>query len=384
MKKLSLLFFSLLCVSVVYAQKGKVSAANNYAETGEWDAAKEAIDAALSNPASNQWPKTYIVAGKVYGALEREGKSKVGYDKAVEFYKKAIELDAKGDAKGKGINKFNKEIKVALTLLSNDLVNAAVNNFGIENFSGALSNFESILWSNKFSSTKYDEINDSVFVWNAALAAYNAKDWAKSELYFQKCINFKYPGADAVSLLNNVYTETGDKAKLEANLKNGITLYPDNQALLAMLIQHYIGEKQNKEALDYLETAIAQDPNNPSFYYAQGVLMEGSDKQKAIESYNKSLEIDPNYFNALYNLGVIYYNLGVEDSNKANDLTDRVQFDKAKKAADDIFRKALPYMEKAAEVMPSEPAVWESLKSLYYRFEMMDKYNEAKSHLENL
>jgi tetratricopeptide (TPR) repeat protein len=383
MKKLSLLFFSLLVVSVAFAQKGKVASAANYEATNELDAAKEAIDAAVSNEKSNTWPKTYIVAAKVYSALARSGKDANGYEKAVDFYKKAIELDQKGDEKGKGVNKFNKEIKLALTMFTSDLTNAAIDNFNKENFDGALFDFESILWANKFGNAKYDEAADSVFIWNAALAAYNAKNWPKSELYFNKSIDIQYPGSDAVLLLNNVYNETKEKDKLVENLKKGLSLYPDNQAIITTLIQHYITEQQNQEALDYLNSAIEKDKTNPSFYYAQGVLYESIDKNKSIESYLKSLEIDPKYFNSLYNLGVVYYNQAVEASNNANDLTDYKEFEKAKAASDEIFRKALPYMEKAYEIQPTEPAVLESLKSLYYRFEMMDKYNAIKEKLEN-
>ncbi|MGV8828794.1 MAG: tetratricopeptide repeat protein [Breznakibacter sp.] len=384
MKKLSLLFFTLLCVSVMYGQKGKVSAAVNYEATNDLDAAKEAIDVAMGNEKSNTWPKTFIVAAKVYASLDRAGKLDNGYEKAVEFYKKAIELDEIGDDKGKGKNKFSKEIKLALTMFTGDLTNAAIDNFNKENFEGALFNFESILWANRFGNSNYEEASDSVFIWNAALGAYNAKNWPKSELYLNKSIDLKYPGPDAVLLLNNVYTETKENDKLVANLKKGLSFYPENQTILTTLIQHYITEQQNDAALEYLNSAIEKDANNPSFYYARGVLYESTDKNKSIENYEKSLSIDPQFFNSLYNIGVIYYNFGVEASNKANDLTDYKEFEKAKNAADEIFKKSLPYMERAAEIQPNEPAVLESLKSLYYRFEMMEKYNAIKTKLENM
>lgn len=385
MKTYSILLLALLGFSgMAYAQKGKVAAAVNYEATGDLDAAKEAIDGAVGNEKSNTWPKTYIVAAKVYTALQRSGKDASGIDKAMDYYKKAIELDAKGDEVGKGANKFAKEIKLALTMFGADLTNAAVENFSKEDFNGALGNFESLLWTNQYGNSTYTEVADSVIIWNAALAAYNGQNWSKASNYLEKCVGFKYPGADAVLLLNNVYTSQDDKANLESNLKRGLEYFPQDQRILTTLIQHYLNTQQNEAALDYLRTAIQNDPTNPSFYYAQGVLFEATDKEKAIEKYLKSLELDPKFFNSLYNLGVIYYNIGVEASNKANDLTDLKAFEKAKAAADDLFKKALPYMERAYEIQPTEPAVLESLKSLYYRFEMMDKYNEIKTQLESL
>jgi hypothetical protein len=39
-------------------------------------------------------------------------------------------------------------------------------------------------------------------------------------------------------------------------------------------------------------------------------------------NYNLALEKDPVNFNALYNIGVLYYNKGVEMTNIANEIKD--------------------------------------------------------------
>jgi len=41
-------------------------------------------------------------------------------------------------------------------------------------------------------------------------------------------------------------------------------------------------------------------------------------------------------------------------------------------------------MEKAHEAKPEEISVLESLKGLYYRFEMMDKYDEVDAKIKAL
>ncbi|MFW6310474.1 MAG: hypothetical protein ACOC1D_05160, partial [Prolixibacteraceae bacterium] len=46
------------------------------------------------------------------------------------------------------------------------------------------------------------------------------------------------------------------------------------------------------------------------------------------------------------------------------------------------FKKALPYMERCYELDPDHPMTLESLKNLYYRLQMMDKYNEILEILE--
>ncbi len=385
MKKLALLAILTISISAVYAQKGKVSAANGYLETNDLEAAKKSIDLALEHEKSIGWPKTYIVAAKVYTELSKSGQDAEGIKKAVDFYKKAIELDQKGDAKGKGIGKYAKEIKLQLTFFKPDLTNSGIEGFNTENFNKALYAFENVLYINSLEMFQEEDSGiDTAIVYNCALAAYNSKDWKKAESYFKQAIDLGYGGGDAVLLLDQVYETSGDTLKIADNLKVGFTKYPDDERILTKLIQYYLDVQQNDAALEYLNTAIEKDPENPSFYYARGVLYEGTDKDKAIENYKKCLEIDVNFFNALYNIGVIYYNKGVEQQNVANDKTTTKAFNEAMDIANGYWEKALPYMEKAHEVQPQEVAVLETLKGLYYRFERMDKYNEVKAKLNEI
>ena len=67
-------------------------------------------------------------------------------------------------------------------------------------------------------------------------------------------------------------------------------------------------------------------------------------------------------------------------------------FDKAKKflaaATADVknfveFKKAIPYMEKAHEINPTDKFTLESLKTLYYRLKMLDKHAEIIEKIKN-
>jgi len=378
--------FSISTVSV-YAQKGKVTAADSYLTTNDLDAAKKAIDAALANEKSKNWPKTYIVAAKVYAELYKNGKDDKGIIKAYDFYNKAIELDEKGNEKGKGKGKYKKDILFALTFFVSDMTNAAIEAFNKEDYATAYKAFDAVLILNK-DVAKLEDIPesemvvDTAIVYNCALAAYNAKSWEDAEKYFKQTIDLGYGGGDAVLLLNQVYTNMNDSAKMGENLQHGVTLYPDDERILTSLIQFYLSSKKNDEALNYLNKAIEKDPENASYFYARGVLYESVDKDKSIENYKKAIEIDPKFFNALFNIGVIYYNKGVEEQNKANEMTNMDDYESEKGLAEGYWEQALPYLEKALELEPNNLDVLESLKGLYYRFDRMDKYNEIKAMIE--
>lgn len=388
MKQITLLVCMLVVSASIFAQKGKVAIAESLLSSNDIVGAKSAIDEAMANEKSNTWPKTFIVAGKVYAKVNEEG----AVIKALGFFEKAKELDQKGDENGKGIGRYDKELTLALTFFKTDLTNAGVAGFEKERFDLALGAFEGILKVNKMSALDAN-IVDTTIIYNCALAAYNNKNWDKAETYFQEAIKYNYAAGDAILLLHQVYTSTNDSAKMVTNLKNGFEKYPKDDRILTTLINYYLSARQNDEALNYLNTAIAQDPKNPSFYYARAVLYDqGKNFESAEKEYKACLEIDPNYYNALYNLGVLFYNKGVEQNNKANDLKDMKAFDRAREEANGMFKSALPFMEKAYQIIDAKPdaavadkiAVLESLKSLYYRFDDITNYNRVSDAIKAL
>lgn len=390
MKKTILLLISVVTISMAMAQKGKVTTAVALLDQGDVTKAKEAIDEAITNEKSSTWPKTYIVAAKVYSKLTRDGKDDTGVIKASEFYSKAIELDKKGDEKGKKIGRYKQEIGQAIMLFSNELTNAGVQAFNKEDFSNAVKAFENLLTltNNEYVTAIQGEKVDTAIIFNTALAAYNGKDWETAEKYFNQTIDLKYGEGDAVLLLHNVFSSSGDSIKMGPNLLRGFQAYPEDNRILTELISFYLKTNQNDKALDYLNKAIESDQSNPSYYYARGVLNDNSKNfDDALADYNKCLELDPEYFNALYNMGVLYFNKAVEQMTEANMETDFKKFEAKKAIGEATFKESLPYFEKALPLAGdknNEAAVLESLKTLYYRFEMMDKYKEVEDKLKSL
>lgn len=386
MKRILLLVFSVLVVASVYSQKGKVTAATAFIDNGDLDAAQARINDALEHDGSKYWPRTYIVAANLATQQYKKSQDLNKVIEAADYYFKAAELDAKGDAKGKGVGRAEKEIKVALTFFMPELQNAGIEAFNAEDYASAMNIFEKVVDLNKLSIYESDNLPaDSVFIYYTGLAASRSGDWAKAEAYFEEAIDLTYAEGDAVLLLHEVYAQSGDSAKMAPNLKRGFELFPEDDRILTTLINYYLQTEQNDEALNYLNTAIEADPNNVSFYNARGVLFDLSkDFYKAEAEYKKALELNPEYFEPTLNLGVIYYNRAAEEMNEANDMTDNRAYEKARKQAEDTFRQSLPFMEKAHELRPDDLMVLESLKNLYYRFEMTEEYNAVDEKLKAL
>jgi len=392
MKRTTILFALLFAVSCAFAQKGKVTSALSYKETGKLDKAVEAIEETIdpNNPKSEStigWPKTYEVRGEIYQAVfqtKDENYKKLNADPltvAYDSYFKVVELDTK--------KSFSKSIKIKFTLLIGDLTNQAVEAFNVEDYDKALKSFEQIMGIEQNPVYKADDPNavDTTIIFNAGLAAYNAKNYDKAIKYYKEVTKYKYNGAKTYTMIASAYKEKQDTLGALLSLKEGLVEYPENGPLLVEIINIFLDANKVDDAKSYLNKAISLDPKNSSYYFALGTLYDKQqDPDNATANYLKAIEYKDDYFDAYYNLGALYYNKGVKQVDIANAVPSNKPdlYEVEKEKADVEFRKAIPYMEKAHEINPTDKFTLESLKTLYYRLKMLDKHAEIIEKMKNL
>ncbi|MDO9613069.1 MAG: tetratricopeptide repeat protein, partial [Bacteroidota bacterium] len=198
---------------------------------------------------------------------------------------------------------------------------------------------------------------------------------------------YKYSGARTYQLISSSYMQKQDTVGALGVLKEGLKEYPDNGTILVEVINIYLNSNRVDDALKYLDIAIEQDPKNSSYYFARGTLFDKLQKpEEATTSYLKAIEYKDDYFDAYYNLGAVYYNKGVKQIDVANAVPSNQpeKYEEEKEKADIEFKKAIPYMEKAHEVNPTDKFTMESLKTLYYRLKMLDKHAEIIEKMKNM
>jgi tetratricopeptide (TPR) repeat protein len=389
MKKTIILVSLALIILAGCSPKAKVTSSQNLKETGKLKEAMETMEEAIdpSNEKAEKtlnWPRTWEVRGEIFQAVyqsEDESVKSLAEDpltEALKSYKKALELDEK--------DKFSSSIKVKLTLLINDLTNQAVEAFNEDNYSRALRSFEQILEVQDIDIIEEDNpgVVDTVIIFNAGLAAYNNEDYDKAIKYYREAAKHGYNEDRTYTLLSSAYKMEEDTLGALDVLKEGFEKYPDNEDILTNMIQAYLDLDKTEEAMKYLKIAIENDPDNATFHFAMGTLHEKVENiEKAIDSYEKAIEADPDFFNAHFNLGALYYNEGVQQIEVANSIptSENERYQEELEKADKWFKRALPYMEKCHELQPDDNMSMESLKNLYYRLEMMDKYNEMLEKL---
>ncbi|VAW12603.1 hypothetical protein MNBD_BACTEROID01-1258 [hydrothermal vent metagenome] len=392
MKKLIVILILIVTVSAVSAQKGKVASALSFKDMGKLDKALETIEITVDpNNAkaakSIAWPRTWEVRGEIYQAIYQskdENIKKLVKDpltEALKSYKKALELDTK--------HRYDKSIKIKLTLLTTDFTNQAVEAFSSQDYNLALQTFEQILELEEVPIIKADnpDIIDTVILFNAGLAAYNAENYDKAIKYYKEAAKYGYNGARTHLLISNAYELMKDTLNSLEALKEGFLKYPEDNGIIVKMINIYLNSDRPNDAMEYLKLAIEKDPGNASFYFAKGSLYDQlGNQEEAIIAYKKAIELKDDDFNSYYNLGALYYNKGVKQIEVANAVPTNQpeKYEEEKAKADVWFNKALPYMEKCYELNDKDLSTLESLKNLYYRMKNMDKYKEIDDKIKNL
>ena len=152
------------------------------------------------------------------------------------------------------------------------------------------------------------------------LAALNAQDMTNAKPIFMALKDAGYMKSAVYEALYKLEVEN-DRAAGLAILEEGREKFPDDVSLLFNEINHYLADGRLNELTGKLEAAIEKEPENVSLYttlgsiydnlYQKG-LEEGKTEEaqanfdNAYKTYNKALEKDPGFFDAIYSLSLIH------------------------------------------------------------------------------
>ncbi len=200
---------------------------------------------------------------------------------------------------------------------------------------------------------------------------------------YRKATEINYLGAKMYLYMANLYQRQEDTEGYLAIIQEGRKAYPEDADLIVYELNYYLQSKKFDEAKNNLLLAIEKEPDNKQLYFSLGVVyQELGNTEEAVKAYEKAIEIDPEYFDAVYNLGAFYFNNGVEMNNAANEIEDNKAYEAKRAEAKEEFQKGLPHLEKAHQLDPADLGAMASLQQLYALLQMTDKYQEMKAKLD--
>ena len=380
---------------VAGAQNANVVSAYNYLQDGDLAKAAEFIEPAISNEGTAGKEKTWRYRGDIYRLIALDPQHAAlrsqfpdAMQKAIESYLKANELDSKGS--------YKTEIVTNLGALQGASLNAGNEAFEAKDYDKAIT-----LYGQAEKIAKTFGQNDVDAVFNSALAYDTKGDLEMAVKRYDECIQLGYPKEDVYRYKATVQKKQGDLDGAIATVAAGITKFPGSKELVKDEVFFKLEAKRPvEEALTSVNNAIATDPKDPILYSLRGSIYdelanpkEGTaapseaDWKKYIDmaeaDYQKSIELNPANFDAYFNVGVLYNNRAAMQYEKIKDIKSDVEYEKAKKAADEVYFKAIPYFEKAYELRADDRPTMEQLKRLYARAGNTAKYDEMKAKLGN-
>jgi tetratricopeptide (TPR) repeat protein len=228
----------------------------------------------------------------------------------------------------------------------------------------------------------YQEPIDTSLIFNTGFVAALAGEYEESLKYLKRAKDMNYGDGTLYVLIKDTYVELGDSTNAEMILQEGFQRFPQDNAVLVELVNFYINADNAEAALNYLDLAKQQEPDNPSFILPKvHYLKEWENLKKLKNHIERSIELDPNFFDVNYNMGVVYYNEAVRMLEEANEIMDNVKYEKARDAAFEVLKESIPYLEQAHVINPDHPDTMETLRILYYRLGMEDKLEEMNRKL---
>lgn len=106
--------------------------------------------------------------------------------------------------------------------------------------------------------------------------------------------------------------------------------------------------------------------------------------EKVMNLYKEVLAVDSNNVSANYNMGILYYNEGVDIVNNMDYSADLADLNRIQEEIYILLRKSLPYMKKAYDLNPNRKETLIGLQGIYYSLNDTDKSESFKKKLEQI
>ena len=403
---------SFLSVAAV-AQKSEIRDAGDAVEDGNYAEAKTELQTAESmlSEANEKWTERfYLYKGQAYLG-SGENASLEDLEIAAEAFQKAQEMGNEEEA----VQGFEQ--------VRNALVQSAINDQNTEDFESASDKLYYSYQLNK---------QDTLYLYYAAANSLNGQDYATALEYYKDLKELGYDGSGVEYLATNVetgeeeimstkeqrdimlktgeyenpqerkipskkgeiaknialiYIQEGEDEKAIDAIKDAKAENPDNIALLQAEADVYYRMGNKEKYNELMQEMVKKNPNDPNVYYNLGVTAaELGDNEKAIEYYEKALEIDPEMTNARMNIVVAILAKERDIIDEMNDLgmskEDNKRYEELEEERKNIYKQAVPYLEKVIESDPENVNVIRTAINIYNQLGEEEKAAELKARLE--
>lgn len=374
MKKISLVLIGVLSMQLASAQGSKVASAsfymtdyNNEKNVEYLGKAKDFINQAAEHETTIAQGKTWYYRGLVYSLLAKDEATKNdGSDyigEAVKSFDKALTIEDK---------KFRDDSKVITQLkdLAAESFNGAIELQKSQNFKMAYDAYQRVADINKVLVKNKSELQFDV---NLATknGTYAAEDGGmiKEAIAGYNTLIENDPKDTYYFALANLYKKQGEEDMFVKTLDRGNEAFPDNANIIIAQLNFLRSTGKTAEAMSKIDKAIELQPENEVLYFVKAkTLDDAGEADAAIKVYEEAIAVNPDYTDAIYNIGAIYFLQGNPIVEKMNTLTtspaDTKIYNGLVEERKAIYRKAKVYFERVLAIKADDVNAAATIKKI--------------------
>ncbi len=187
----------------------------------------------------------------------------------------------------------------------------------------------------------------------------------------------------ALILVDQGKIEEAKKAISDARKAN-----PEDSSLALAEANLYLQTKDFETYKKIIAEILEKNPNDTGLVFNLGVISANAKNAVDAEKYYKrAMEIDPNYLNAYINLAALKLEdekVIIDEMNKlGNSEKDMKRYNVLKAKRENLFKSAIPYLQKAYDLDPKNIDVAKTLLNVYSALEMPE-YKVLKVKVKEL
>jgi tetratricopeptide (TPR) repeat protein len=408
-----------------FAQKDQIKAAEKSLKGGNSQEAITILQSAeslIANAKDTEKAQFLFVKGNAYLDLANKKVEEVqNLSLAAKTYNELVSLE-----KTSGKDKYSTQVQTSIGTIKDKLVNLAIDKQANSKFKEASELLYQVY--------ELDKTDLSKLYFSATYAVYD-KEYDKALTYFDILKKENYTGEETQYFAKNAITEKEDyfgntaSAKTDRDSKVKLKLYsepreekipskrgeiykkvayilfdmgkipeakvafeeakrenPEDVTLIIAEANLYYNEKDFVTYKKLLTLALEKNPNNVELICNLGVTSQNNKElDEAEKLYNKAISIDPKYTLAYVNLANLKLDkrsLIIDQMNKLGTSTiDTKKYDFLKKQSESILTtEALPLLEKANQLDPTNEDEKSLLLQIYGALDMTDKAKYLKGN----
>ena len=383
MKKVMILLAVLLTANVMMAQKKDRTDAYMYNKNGQYAKAVTSIEKCVNHEQflgmkPNDQAQAWLYRAAIYQNVIQTGDEALmaQYPNALEIVYESLMNCMKNH---EYLEENKQEIYQRVGSVMNTYYTKGADDYNTGKFAEAAPMFKKAYdIAKSLGSTDANEMLNF-----AATSALRAEDYNTALEYFTEVKNNGVDGVDVYKHLAACYNGLGNAEQAMAMINAGLEKNPSDAGLILEKVNAYLKEGRGAEAVADLNKLRELDPENAQLLFVLGTIYgdENSkdvyDTDKALKFYEDALKINPSYYDAIYNIGVLYTGMANKYIEQANEITgfskaEQEQYNNLIEQANGLLRTGLPYLQQAYETQPSDD-VKNVLRSIYVKLNMTDE-----------